>query len=197
MEVKKIVACLLTVVLLSGCATRQISFISTPTGASVQVGDQTGITPCMLTVPDEVEEATFELSSGEKLTLPLPDPDIKSGGFVNGARKVVGGTVTASGGVAVIAGLVVMFGSSDDDRLNQQEDDWDDDSLLAGAAMTGSGVLVFLFGLWIYDTEEDVPVLHAKFLQDENQAGTDGGNIDRIIIRKFLQDRNGSGTTDP
>lgn len=168
---KKILSCLLTVALLSGCATRQICFISTPTGASVQVGDQTGITPCMLTLPDGAEEATFVLSSGEKLVLPLPDSETKSGGFMNGTRKVGGGTVMTAGGVAVVAGLLV-FGSSFPDNDDDEEDDWDGDGLLAGAAMVGSGGLVFLFGQWIYDTEEDVPVLHAEFLQDENGSGT-------------------------
>lgn len=172
MNVEKVIAVLLAGALLSGCASREVYFTSTPFGATVTVGQRTGVTPCTMKVSEGTEEATFTAMSGEEMTMPLPalEGDLDAAAQFGG--KALGGTVMVAGGSVAVLGLLIFLSgfpdNNDDgfDTLSDEEDDWDGDAVGLGFLGMVAGGSIFFLGKWIYP-EDAPPVLHADFTAEE------------------------------
>lgn len=181
MMLKELIAAILTGVLLSGCATQNVSFSSFPVGVKVVAGDQEGVTPCTLRVREDLTHATFYLPSGEKKEFPMPemDTEIQETGEI--IAKAAGGIIMGAGGIVGLAGaglFLLGWVDLDDDDFHLNDSDSDDDSdayaaIGVGLAGMGIGAGVILLGYWIYP-DNATPVLHAELQPAEEAASTEG-----------------------
>ncbi|MDF7801456.1 hypothetical protein P4C99_18405 [Pontiellaceae bacterium B1224] len=171
MLLNKIIGTVLSVALLSGCATQKVSFTSFPTGVDVIAGEKRGVTPCTLRVHEDLTHATFILPSGETQILPMPEMDSDMQEAGEGLAWATGGILMVAGGIVGIAGAGLFFlgsASLDDDSDwyggDSDSDDNSDEYAAMGIGLAGMavGVGVILVGKGIYP-DDDTPVLHAEF----------------------------------
>lgn len=71
---KRVPTAALAAVLILGCAAHRVRFSSEPDGVAVRIDGEEYRTPCLVTVPDGVEEVGIVSPTGELITVEIPGP---------------------------------------------------------------------------------------------------------------------------
>ncbi|HPJ72004.1 MAG TPA: hypothetical protein PK636_04920 [bacterium] len=73
-EWERVTAAAVAAALVLGCAAHRVRFTSEPDGVAVRVAGEEYRTPCLVTVPDGVEEVGIVSPAGELVTVEIPAP---------------------------------------------------------------------------------------------------------------------------
>ncbi len=90
----------ISIYMATGCATRQVAFISEPPGAIIKVDDDEHRTPCVLTIPDGQKSVNIVHDSGEVIIVEVP----KGNTFLAQTGAVLG-----KGSAYILYGISIPF----------------------------------------------------------------------------------------